>query len=223
VTVVADERLRGLVAAPDGSEGSLTVVFGETAAPPDADEVVRFTHVGDGSSGRVVAPAGDGLWSRSPWPAADALFELPEPSAEAGILVAGGADPERAALVTALEERGLDAESAAELSLAGLEAAGAVVLPAAGEALPALAPAVLAAGRLLLTRPARPDFGFVAGIHRLEFTGADEAADHLESARRLPHAYRAMAAWGRAAAERHRASAVYGRLVTELALASASR
>ena len=204
-------------------------------------------HTAEGNSlaGQLVSQAvssSDVLWRRSPWPAADALFELPAPDPRAGILVAGGSENEREELVAAISARSLEATSSERLTRADVETAAAVVLLAAiaptlnapegasagtaqalpaQRALPAQAPAILAARRLLLTRPVAADFGFAHGIHRLAFADAEEAADLVESAARLPYAYEALRVWGRWGAERHRASAVYARLSTDLELEGA--
>jgi hypothetical protein len=193
-------------------------------AAPDGGPVVRFArHAGGSSDERVVAPAGEGLWHRSPWPAADALFELPAPALDRGVLVAGGSAAERAELLEAIGGRSLPVAAAELLTRDDLEAAAAVLLlpPEGANALPAEAPAVLAARRLLLVRSPSVDFGLVGGVHTLVFGDAEEAADHLQSARRVPYAYSSLRVWGRAAAERHRASRVYDALVAELALEGA--
>ena len=42
--------------------------------PPEG---VRLLEIGEPNIEHVVAPAGDGVWRRMPWPVTDDLFELP--------------------------------------------------------------------------------------------------------------------------------------------------
>jgi hypothetical protein len=223
----ASAVVRFLHAATAGSAPANERIVAPASEPAHAPAGPGTHHTDDRYSlaDQLVSQAissSDAWWRRSPWPAADALFELPAPDPRAGILVAGGSESEREELVAAISARSLEATSSERLTRGNLERAAAVVLLAANaQALPAQAPGVLAARRLLLTRPVAADFGFAHGIHRLAFADAEEAADLVESAARLPYAYEALRVWGRWGAERHRASAVYARLSTDLELEGA--
>lgn len=193
------------------------------AAGTDAGLKIRWFAGGpepDPEADRRIAPEGPALWRRSPWPAADALFELPAPAADAGTLVAGGSPARRAELVGAVSARGLPVSELPELTPAGLELADAVVLlpseAVPGHALPLAAMAVLAARRMLLVPRLEVAFGLMPGIDHLQYTLSVEAADLIESARRHRRAFAAMRIWGAVAAQRHRASFVWRRLALDL-------
>jgi hypothetical protein len=208
----------------------VAVVFGDVPAP-DARVVIRWLDRGpdnpvESSGARIVAPDGELAWRHAPWPAEDELFDLPAPAPDAGVLVAGGTEERRAELEAAFAARAstgdpLPVRSEAALTREALEDAAAVILLPPGDAsvaLPAQAPSVLAARRLLVTPRADISFGFAAGIDHLAFARPEEAADLVESAHRVPYGYAPLRIWGAHAAERHRASAVYARLVAELEL-----
>ena len=199
-------------AAPPGPPGAAPPPPG--AAPPNT---------------RVIATSGDSLWSRAPWPAGDALFDMPPAAEPAALVVCPDAD-RRAHVADELAARGLPARAAAELTLEDLTSAWAVALlgpadaatpeaPWAAEALPAEAPAVLAAGRLLAAPRCATTFGFLAGTDHLAFGTKDDVVNYLDAALNHPLAFGPFGPLGRIAAERHRASTVYARLAAELAAA----
>jgi len=168
---------------------------------------------------RVIAQAGDGLWRRAPWPAADALFDLGPPDAGAGVLVAGGDEQRRDDLRATLTRGGVPVIARERLTIADLRATAVVILPSAPEApLPARAIAVLAAGRLLVTARCRPAFGLQSGIDHLAAATNGEAARMAGAALRFPRAFSSLRAFARLAAAPHRASLVYRRLLADVAL-----
>jgi hypothetical protein len=188
---------------------------------------VRFG--GGGDAARVVDVAGDGLWSRVPWPVRDELFELPPPDPGAALLlVAADGDPD-AALLDKLAGRGTDVRVARELSADELASAAAVAFPptrdadgefvpgALQEAVPAAAFAPLAARRPLVAPRARVTFGLHAGVDHLAASTDDDVVQYADALATLPDLFASQVALGRIAAERQRASALYGRLVGELA------
>jgi hypothetical protein len=168
-----------------------------------------------------VAPAGEGLWRRAPWPAADDLFDLAPAPPDAPVVVAGGEATRRGELAYALGTRDLPVIEAERLDRQALESAAAVLLfpaPGAEDALPAEAPAVLAARRLLITPAAAVTFGFLPGIDHLQFTLFWEAVEQLAAAREEPAALEPMRTWGAHAARRHLASRVLADLEADLRL-----
>jgi hypothetical protein len=191
-----DLALSGWDAAPE--DGPL-FALGDVDARAD----VRFASSGDG---RLVAPAGDGLWRRAPWPAHDALFDLP-PAADAGAVLVLGSDD--------IADR-LGAARAGRLTLEALREAAVVVLLGGDGALPAQAPCVLAARRVLVTDAAEATFGLQSGIEFLGAAGADGLAERANTARLHPRAMAALRAMGARAAREHRASLVYPRLIADL-------
>lgn len=201
----------------------------EDADVSGARRVVRWLAGSPGADARaghqkLIAPGGEGLWSRAPWPVNDQLFALPGAKAADGALVAGSVAADREAVAAKLVERGIAAVTAPQLTLAALAAAAVVVLMPEnvplGDAtmLPAPAPAVIAAGRLLVTSPAEHDFGLQAGFERQVGTTTDQLVAHVESGFLHWEAFEAARALGRLAAERHRASMVYGELLYDLLL-----
>jgi hypothetical protein len=170
---------------------------------------------------RVLAPAGDGLWRRAPWPVADAVFDLPAADSRGGVAVAEGSSEARAAAVAALAERGIAADAVEQLSIDALRAARVVVLLGDGH-LPAGGMAVPAAGRLLVTVGCETSFGLVPGSDHLAADSVEMAATLVEVGLDQWGALKAMRALGRRAAERHRASRVYGRVLEDLAIEASS-
>jgi len=222
LVVVADDATAGLVCAGSGFPvvGDGDERHGDAPAVSFSPEVLadvnwlRGTSEG-GREGRTIATAGERLWRRAPWPAADALFEW-SPSG-ANVAVVG--DGEAAAVVERLREGGVEVDSVPRLATRELEAAAVVIFAgAAGDPLPAEVPAVLAAGRILVTTPRSPDFGLRAGIDHCVGPGAGDLADLALSAARHPRAFESMRAYGRLAAERHRASRVLADLAADLEL-----
>ncbi len=67
-------------ATPEG----VTIAVGEE---PAENAAIRFGARRLGAAERLVAPSGEGLWRRAPWPAADELFELGLPAPDAPALV----------------------------------------------------------------------------------------------------------------------------------------
>ena len=178
-----------------------------------------------------------GGWRRAPWPVADDLFEEPEPAANAVVLVAEGGADARAAIVKALGERGIEAQSADRLTREALLGAAVVVLacgsasggasaagaPAAGASapggfLPAAGMAVPASGRMLVTVGCSTAFGLLPGIDHLAARDAAEAAALVDVVRAQWDSFASTRRLGRLAAERHRGSLVYERLGVDFEL-----
>lgn len=175
-------------------------------------ENVRFLEVGRPGSGRIVAPAGDGLWRRMPWPVAGAVFGLPPAGDPRSVLVVGD-DGEVARL---LRGNDLNVASADALTIDALRAAAVVVLLAGHGALPAQAPAVLAARRVLIADATETTFGLQSGIEFFQSRHAGEAVERATMACLHPQTTRAMRVMGAHAAREHRASVVYPRLAAAL-------
>jgi hypothetical protein len=190
---------------PTGVEPGLAVRWLRGAARPAADAL------------RVIAQIGQPVWRLAPWPAADALFELPPAPDASALVVAGHKEAEE--LLESLMARGLDIGVAKRLTLERLESASVVLFPTrAGEPLPAEAPAVLAARRVLVTGPCQPTFGLIPEVDWFPAEHPNEIAQYADSAMRHPSAFRTPRAMGALAAERHRASLVYERLSIDLEL-----
>jgi len=190
-------------AAPDGPWR--TIAWGAPGEPTK-----RF--VGRGEAG----------WRRAPLPAADALAEL-RGQRGAGVVVAGGDDAARESTLAKLAARGVDAWGAAALTRADLERAAVVaLLGAPGAPLPDAAPAVLAAGRILVAPRAEPGFGLLPWSDHLPYDNEDELACSADVAQTYPDAFEPIVAMGVLAAEAHRASAVYGRLAVDAELEDAA-
>ena len=200
------------------------------AAPSDAD--VRFewdlsatahtgvlwvAHAAERHSGtRVIAPSGDGLWRRAPWPVADTLFDLDPPTREHALVIGGEPAKEVAGM---LEAHGVAVTRAARLTAGELESASVVVLAGGpDEVLPGEAPAVLAAGRVLATSPRSVLFGFRPGIDHCCGETPAALANLTESVLRYWDAFESMRAHGRITAARHRSSLVLRDLATDLEL-----
>jgi hypothetical protein len=223
--------VNGAVAVPpelaplvtDGS-GCAIVGAGEQAAVAFAwdpagcapAQVNWCASAGEGERGeRLIAPAGSGLWRRAPLPAADALFELDQ--AERRVLVVGRAGTDE--LAESLAARSVGVTAVERLKRDLLAAAACVVMPGApGEPLPAEAPAVLAAGRILVTTPRPPAFGLRPGIDHCLGQTRNDLVDLAEAVIRHRDAFAAMRAYARVAAERHRASRVLRDLMVDLEL-----
>jgi hypothetical protein len=218
----ADVALAGTEAA---SDTELVVLLGAAPAPAgaDPDRCVRLLDgpvAGERSSagdGRLVATAGDGLWRRAPWPAADALLAAPPPPADAGVLIV---DPSGASeLAARLAERGVPAQEAARLDSGRLLAAAVILFAGApGEPLPAHAPAVLAAGRVLVVPRAEPSFGLLPAVDHLSYDDDVAAAQYADIAFTHGDAFESTRAMGRIAVRAHLASEVYRRWAVDLEL-----
>jgi hypothetical protein len=171
---------------------------------------------------RVLAPAGDGLWRRAPWPVADGVFDLPAVDSRAGVVVVAEGSPDaRAAAVAALADRDIAADAVDRLSIDVLSAAPVVVVLGDGH-LPAAGMAVPAAGRMLVTVGCETSFGLVAGSDHLAADSVEAAAALVEVGLDQWAALAPMRALGRRAAERHRASEVYRRVLEDLAIEASS-
>ena len=222
IAVVADAGDASLAGLADAG-GSLVVALG--AAPAGAADLrwlERPPVRGDRSAARLAAPAGNGLWRMAPWPAADALFELP--AARVGrALITGGGEELRAAVVERAAARGVPLDEVERLDAHALAEAGCVILAdAPQEALPARAFAVLAARRLLIVPRVRVSFGLEDGLDHVEFPDPDGAITLVEAYRRAPGLFARMLAWGRVKAEPQRASVMYARLADDLRLDGAA-
>lgn len=198
----------------------VTVAFGAWASEAPS---LRWQEVAaEEAAVRTVAPAGEAPWRRMPWPAADALFDLAGPPADGPVVVAGGPGERRTELVAALGSGGVEVREADEITVSELRDATAVVLCAAGPGpLPARAPAVMAAGRLLITDRCTTTFGLLPGVDHLAARSVGEVIAQVHSVLRHPEAYALMRVLGREAVERHRATVVHRRLLVDMALEDA--
>jgi hypothetical protein len=219
--LIADPADAGLAGVPSpGGEGAL-VALGD-ATSDGRTPVVRWLDrpaaPDDNLSRYVIAPAGERLWRRAPWPAADGLFEL-SPAPAAAALLVGAERGLYAAIAERAAERGVPLTQADRLDAAALAGAGCVVMAESpGGALPARAFAVLAAGRLLITPRLETTFGLEDGLDHLEFATPDEAVDAVRAFGAAPETFGRVAVWGRLKAEQQRASVVYARLAEDLRL-----
>jgi hypothetical protein len=230
VAIVAERDAAGLAGLDGGFE------WGEalTAAPgavPDAELVVAL--------GGAEAPglrwteegllAADGtVWSRAPWPARDDLFDAPATGGE-GLLVVTGDEDRDAGLLAKLADRGVAHRTAASPSADDVLAAAVVAFPPAPgadgryvprslqDAVPARAFAALAARRPLILPRARIAFGLLPGVDHLAASTDDDVVQYADALLGHPDAFRIQVALGAIAAERQRASLVYGRVAAELA------
>jgi hypothetical protein len=227
VELLADPADAELAGWPEASGGGPLVALGE-ARSDGSLLLVRWLDRPAGPDDResrlVIAPAGEGLWRRAPWPAADALFDLPPaaggdaPPAAAALLV-GAERGLREAVAERAAERGVALGQAERLDAAALAGAGCIVMAESpGGALPARAFAVLAAGRLLITPRLETTFGLEDGLDHLGFAGPDEAVDAVRAFGVGPETFGRVVSWGRLKAEQQRASVVYARLAEDLRL-----
>ena len=187
---------------------------------PGTEVVWHAGTAGEPTGVRVIAQAGP-AWRTAPWPVADEAFDLEAPAAPRVLLV-GADDLRRRDLLSTFADQGVDAVAECRLTLPALRQASVVVLPSeVGSPLPARAMAVLAARRVLVTGRCRPGLGLLPGIDHVAAAGNDEITRFATAAVRHPAAFTALRAWGRLAAERHRASAAYARVVSDLAMEGA--
>lgn len=202
-----------------GYDPDLVVALGDAPLPPGAGRKARFAEAGGEAEPGVarLAPRGEGLWSRTPWPAADPLFDLAPADGEPETLVVGSSADRRNEVVGKLAAHDVPGTARDELTVAALERAAAViVLAEEDDALPARAIAVLAARRLLVAPRCRVAFGLQAGIQFLGCSNDDDAVEYAGAALGQLDAFDLFRAMGAIAAERHRASVVYGRLAAAL-------
>jgi len=231
VAVVAGAReaalhgLDGCTYAPDDTAALAaaepTVVFALGTTPPEGPWRTIVWGAALSSAARVVGAAGP-VWRRAPLPAADGLATL-RARRGAGVVVAGGDEAARESALAKLAARRVDAWGAAALTRPDLERAAVVaLLGAPGDPLPDAAPAVLAAGRILVAPRAQPGFGLLPWSDHLPYDNEDELACSADVAQSFPEAFAPIVAMGVLAAEAHRASAVYGRLAVDAELEDAA-
>ncbi|MEA2375223.1 MAG: hypothetical protein QOD53_1686, partial [Thermoleophilaceae bacterium] len=116
-------------------------------------------------------------------------------------------------------ERGVPAAAAQELTageLAGVVAVAFLPDESGERPMPGPVTAVLAAGRHLIAPRCRVTFGLEPGIDHLAALTEDDVVQYADALFRFPAAFRPLAIFGRLAAQRHRASTVYGRLVEDV-------
>lgn len=205
----------GIEVAEDERAGDVRFAWG-TAEREDA-RLVWVPRPALGPAGaRLVAPAGESLWRRAPWPAADALFDL-DPPGDPSVLVLDDRLAEEAA--TSLEGRRLPVTRAPRLTRAALEAAAIVVFAGEqGDSLPGEVPSILASGRVLVMTPRTPSFGFRPGVDHCSGETPVMLAELAGSVLRHWDAFESMRVHARIAAERHRASRVLSDLAVDLEL-----
>jgi hypothetical protein len=209
----ADVRVALGVAPPDDGAADL-ILAGDTPVPGAVP---------------VVATSGDGLWSRAPWPVRDELFDLPAPDPGAGVLVVTQYPDRDAPLLEKLAARGIPVASRAELTAEALATVATVAYPPSPdpveeryvpghrqEALPATAFTALAAGRFVIAPRAQLTFGLLPGTDHLAASTDDDVVQYADTLHAFGDTFATQAAFGRIAAERQRASVVYGRLLAEL-------
>jgi hypothetical protein len=201
-----DLALSGWDAAPE--DGPVFALGAAEAGRAD----VRFASSGDG---RLIAPTGERLWRRAPWPANDALFELP-PAEDSGAVLVVGSSEAADEVADRLRADGAAVATADRLTVDDLRGAAVVVLGGTGGALPAHAPCVLAARRVLVTDATEITFGLQSGIDFLGAQSPDAAAERANTARLHPRAMASLRAMGARAAREHRAAVVYPRLIADL-------
>lgn len=215
LAISGDPRALGL-AGLDGSSGGAIVHLGVGEGVNNADVVWHEGSVDAGRGARVIAQDGSGLWRRAPWPARDDLYELGAPADRSVLIV--GADSERAEIREPLSDT-IEVREADVLKREHLENAAVVLFSRpAGRPLPAPAFAVLATRRILVVREPSVSFGLLAGIDHLSARTAAGAAELAAAAALHWDAFAAVRAFGRIAAEPHRASTVYARIAHDLAL-----
>jgi hypothetical protein len=216
LAIVADPAAASLA----GLDGVFDWGEAVTAAPdavPDADVVLTLgpdgIHAADGS-----------LWSRAAWPARDDLVGAA--AGGDGVLVVTG-DAEAGGLLAKLAERGIPHRAVAAPAAGDVLAAAVVAFaPAPGpdgryvpgsrqEAIPAAAFAPLAARRPLILPRARLTFGLLPGVDHLAASTDDDVVQYADALLAHGDAFRVQVALGAIAAERQRASVVYGRLLAE--------
>ncbi|MDQ3936715.1 MAG: hypothetical protein M3340_19010, partial [Actinomycetota bacterium] len=83
-------------------------------------------------------------------------------------------------------------------------------------AMPAEAPAVLAARRVLIAPRCATTFGLLPGTDHLAFSTHDDVVHYADAALSFPRSFEPFRVLGALAAERHRASVVHERLAAEL-------
>ena len=219
-------------------EGSFPWGEARVSAPgtaPDAELVVALAEAGPEPAGaagqRVIAPTGEGLWSRAAWPVRDELFELDPPDPAADLLVVTSHEELHAGLVEKLTGRGIRLRTARELTADALAECAAVAFPPVWED-GGVAIEADVTGRedmeQVFAQAAELPGGGPLGI--VDVVGMvipnslasadDEVVQYADALQAFPDVFVPLIALGRIAAERQRASTVYGRLVAELATAA---
>lgn len=213
-------------AGPALGDAELVIGFGAATPGPHAGVLARWldgaaADAGGGhgrESSRVIAQDGEGLWRRAPWPVADALFGVQPPPTAAPVLVLAPAE-RTAEAVALLEAYGVPAASASRLTRAALEASiGVICVAAPGTPTPAWVMAPLAARRVLVRVGGSADFGLQAGIDHLAVDALEQAASLAGALVAEPRAFDGVRAFGALTAERHRASTVFARMLTDVRL-----
>lgn len=225
---MADERGGALAGAPgatvapgDGRPAADVVVrLGgpEALGAADCDALWIPGPAPEGANGapRVLATAGEALWSRAPWPARDELFELPPPAAQR-LLVVSPDEARREEVAARLRERSHDVAAAEALDVDELASASAVALLGHGDAMPAEAPAVLAARRVLLGPRVSVTFGLLPGTDHLAFGDDRELVQCADAVLTFPDSFEPFRVLGACTAARFRASTVYERIAAAVA------
>lgn len=213
--------------APPDFTPNVTVAFGEVPPPPEPwpGTLVRWRREGDdGSPALVAGPDGEeSVLRRAPWPVGDRVFELGGEVSGGGVLVVGGSAERRRQLCERLSSGGVGATGGERLTIEGLTAAAVVaVLTGSEEPLPAEVMAVPAARRLLVTGRYSLGFGLLPQVDHLLAVNDETVARYAFAALAHPRAFESVRAWGSIAAERHRAAAVYRRLLADIALQRAA-
>lgn len=196
---------------------ALTVAFRDEPVPAAVGAVVRFGRRRHADHEMLIAPAGKNLWRRSPWPAADDLFDLP-PATGDGVLVVGGEPSRRAAVTDRIRARGVQAGEASRIQRALLERFATVAVLADLGRFPDQAFAVAAAARLLLLVAPDATFGLHDGVDCLIAPDDEALVDLLDTAATYGAAFDAVRRSGRVTAASQRASDVYARLATDVEL-----
>lgn len=208
-------------------EADAVIALGTATVPAEIAVPVLRWH---GEAEPTLAGRDGRPWRRGPWPANDELFSLAgAPPADEQqretrpvLIAGGGGDRNAKELAWRLRAGGLSV-TVGTLSRDRLAAAAVVVLlsePYA--ALSPAAPAVLAAGRVLVTARAEPAYGLLPGIDHLAYVHDTEVPQLAASAATYFTAYESVRTMATLAAEAHRASSVYGRLAIDLGLFAAS-
>jgi hypothetical protein len=229
---IVAEAAAASVAGLEGSFPWGDAIVAPPGEPPSADLTVTLCKVGADAGQHVLAPAGTGLWSRAAWPVRDKLFDLDPPDPAGGLLLVTGDEVLHAGLIDKLTERGIRLRTARELTADALAESGAVAFPpvwedeplpgARQETVPAAVFAPLAARRPLIAPRTPLTFGLLPGVDHLAASTDDDVVQYADALQSFPDAFALQVALGRIAAERQRASTVYGRLVEELRAAPRS-
>lgn len=217
LVVVAGERLAALA----GFEGELPRGRVTLVAPERREQLAQLEP--DAVLDLDGPPPGAGtVRVPLPLPVADEIYDLPPPARPAGILVVGGPEEIRQVLVDRLAGRYVDAASKPHLERADLAAAAGVVMlgPIDGP-LSAGAMAVLAARRVLIVPRSRAALGLLPDIDHLAYRVVDQAADYADAVATHWLGFESMRAMGALAAEHHRASRAYARLLVDLEIGGA--